>query len=701
MKNLIKFIFIFIFSVALNKNTTAQNMPFAFQAPLPTAHKYNDVQMIDANNAVAVGAMGAFIKSTDAGATWSYTWTKTHVNLFGVDFTDLNTGYAVGNSFSYSPYSVVKTMDGGQTWDTLNMGLGNDFYDVDFVSADTGWAVGIEGKIFYTSNGGNSWINQGITSTFTFNIIKMIDANIGYAAGANGLFYKTINGGLNWLNTGAGTNQNALAMFWRNQNEGWISFTSGIIKKTINGGQTWVNCSFTNGTYDVTSIHMKDSLNGIGATTQADIVRTSNGGQTWIGANNFGNQHIAVSFFGNQGVFVGYFACIQRSINGGTSILSVAGGYNYYNYNKIKFTDVNNGFCVGDGGKILKTSNGGLQWDILTPNVGSNLYDLDFINQNLGYLVGVNGTIKKTINGGTTFTNLTGVPSNTDLYSVSFVNATTGWVAGEGSAMYKTTNGGTSWVMQTLPSFISFVWQVGFVDANTGYATGGSNGNLFKTTDGGINWTTLGQNLLGLGSIKYFQFFSADTGYATTTQWKFLKTIDGGQTWNALANFCVGPPVMHFYNQNTGVISGDNTNFNCKMYKTIDGGLTWINTQVPFGPNVNGLFMTDTNSVYMCGDDGSIANFGTIGGVTTAIKNVNNMEVIIYPNPTSSILNIDLKNNIQNAQIEIINSHGQLILKEAISAKKTELNISHLSNGLYFLKIINANHIATQKLLKQ
>ncbi len=109
MKKRIQFIFILSILNISSLKLHAQNMPFGFQTPLPTAHKYNDVQMLDANTAVAVGASGTFIKSTDAGATWTYTWTKTHVDLLGVDFPDMNTGYAVGNPNSYSPYTVVKT----------------------------------------------------------------------------------------------------------------------------------------------------------------------------------------------------------------------------------------------------------------------------------------------------------------------------------------------------------------------------------------------------------------------------------------------------------------------------------------------------------------------------------------------------------------------------------------------------------------
>jgi photosystem II stability/assembly factor-like uncharacterized protein len=703
MKKLIKTSLSLSLALLTHMNNYAQNMPFGFQTPLPTAHKYNDVQMIDVNTAVAVGTAGTFIKSTDAGVTWSYVWTKTHVDLLGIDFPTMNTGYAVGNANSYSPYTIVKSTDAGQTWDTLNMGNNLDFNDVDFVSADTGWAVGVLGNIYKTNDGGITWVNQGITSTSAFTVIKMINGNIGYIAGENGMFYKTTDGGTSWNNLGAGTSQTALAMFWRNSNEGWISFTTGLMKKTVNGGQTWINCSFTNGPFSVTSIHMKDSLNGVGATNQADIVRTDDGGLTWDGDNNFGNQHIAVSFYGNQnGVWVGYYGCIQRSNDGGATLLDVTGGFNYYHYNKIKFTNPLVGYCVGEGGKVLKTNNAGQQWNELSANTGAELNDLYFINNNLGFVVGNGGIIRKTTSGGATWNNITGIPNNTDLYSVCFIDQNTGWVAGESGAMYKTTNGGTSWTQQTLPNFVTFVNQVYFVDANIGYATGASNGGLFKTTDGGTNWISQTQNMLQLGSIANFQFFTADTGYATTSQWNFIKTTDGGATWTQLANFCVGVPVMHFFNQNFGVISGDNTNYDCKMYTTSDGGLTWQNTHVPFGPNTNSVFMTDTNSIYMCGDDGSIANFGGIGGITTstkAILNSENNEISIYPNPASTSLFINFKTLSTTSYIEIINVQGQSIFREKTNDKYAFVNLSDYARGIYFVKVANETSILSKKII--
>jgi photosystem II stability/assembly factor-like uncharacterized protein len=345
---------------------------------------------------------------------------------------------------------------------------------------------------------------------------------------------------------------------------------------------------------------------------------------------------------------------------------------------------------VGEAGNVLKTTNGGQQWNTISANTSAELDDLFFVNQNTGYLVGLNGVIRKTVNGGTSFTNITGIPTNTNLYSVHFINQNTGWIAGQASAMYKTTNGGTSWTQQTLPNYTFIVRQVSFVDANVGYATGASNGNLFRTTDGGNTWTSLPQNMSFLGTVVNFQFFSADTGVATTSSWKFLKTTDGGATWNQLASFCVGPPVLHFINENVGVISGDNSNYDCKMYTTIDGGLNWSNTHVPFGPNTNSVFMTDTNSIYMCGDDGSIANFGGIGGITTGIKNINefeNIDVKIYPNPTQELLFIE---GAFQKTLVIQNILGEVIFSKINCSANEEFDTANLSNGIYII-FVNGN----------
>lgn len=161
---------------------------------------------------------------------------------------------------------------------------------------------------------------------------------------------------------------------------------------------------------------------------------------------------------------------------------------------------------------------------------------------------------------------------------------------------------------------------------------------------------------------------------------------------------------MHFYDENYGVIGGDNGNFNCKMYQTNDGGLTWSNTQVPFAPNINALYMTDTNSVYIAGDDGSIANFGGIGGITTTINEATifeNNQINIYPNPASTQITIELLSPAKNTSIEIIDMQGKIVLSKNTNSHKTAINIEQLSKGFYFVRINNSNQTQIEKFIKQ
>jgi photosystem II stability/assembly factor-like uncharacterized protein len=54
----------------------------------------------------------------------------------------------------------------------------------------------------------------------------------------------------------------------------------------------------------------------------------------------------------------------------------------------IKFTDANTGYTVGDGGTILKTTNGGTNWVALLNGISNGLKSVYFTNANKGYAVG-------------------------------------------------------------------------------------------------------------------------------------------------------------------------------------------------------------------------------------------------------------------------------------------------------------------------
>ena len=70
----------------------------------------------------------------------------------------------------------------------------------------------------------------------------------------------------------------------------------------------------------------------------------------------------------------------------------------------------------------------------------------------------------------------------------------------------------------------------------------------------------------------------------------------------------------------------------------------------------------------------------------------------VYPNPTNDLINITISDSDKNFQIELMDLSGQLIL---IESNKNELNLNHLSNGVYLLKIsLEDQVIATERIIK-
>jgi photosystem II stability/assembly factor-like uncharacterized protein len=69
--------------------------------------------------------------------------------LFGVSFTDANTGTVVG-----AVGTILRAIDGGTTWTLRNSGTHDVLYGVSVPDADTCTAVGVWGAILRTTTGG-------------------------------------------------------------------------------------------------------------------------------------------------------------------------------------------------------------------------------------------------------------------------------------------------------------------------------------------------------------------------------------------------------------------------------------------------------------------------------------------------------------------------------------------------------------------
>jgi Leucine-rich repeat (LRR) protein len=70
----------------------------------------------------------------------------------------------------------------------------------------------------------------------------------------------------------------------------------------------------------------------------------------------------------------------------------------------------------------------------------------------------------------------------------------------------------------------------------------------------------------------------------------------------------------------------------------------------------------------------------------------------IYPNPSDGIISIEIE-NINNATIEIYNVSGRLAYSRELNSKIEKIDISGLSEGMYFVKVGQEHNVSIDKLI--
>jgi photosystem II stability/assembly factor-like uncharacterized protein len=285
----------------------------------------------------------------------------------------------------------------------------------------------------------------------------------------------------------------------------------------------------------------------------------------------------------------------------GTLIKTTDGGNNWNRVytgvwdalNSVYFTDSYNGYIAGDSGIVLKTTDAGNHWNPLASGTIQTLYSVIFVNNNIGYAVGDSGTILKTIDNGQHWNTQTSHVLN-NLFSVSFVNGNVGMIAGSGGVMLKTIDGGTTWTTLTSVTTTNLN-AIQMLNENNVFVAG--NGGLFlKTVNGGNNFTSTNVSTTDYYDIK---FLNPDTGFMVGTY--IEKTTDGGNTWSTLGS---GPGARSLF------ISSLSNNFiYCvgnfgSLFVSANGGTTFSSklSYIQTYWSVNdfaALYFTDTNTGYI------------------------------------------------------------------------------------------------------
>jgi photosystem II stability/assembly factor-like uncharacterized protein len=213
------------------------------QSPQGNTLRY--VKMWDANNWYAVGYGATFMKTSNAGATWTVQnniWMGTSGDYdlaYDAFFVNQNTGWMSGNSGK-----IVKTTNAGATWDTAGFfgATSATWYGLDFLDANTGFACGTtSGLITKTTDGGATWNQLGTPPSATYYNIYAKDVNNIIATTTTGNIRRTTDGGTTWSTVSTGTSATIYRVNFLDANTGYVCGSSTAIRFTTDFGATWTS----------------------------------------------------------------------------------------------------------------------------------------------------------------------------------------------------------------------------------------------------------------------------------------------------------------------------------------------------------------------------------------------------------------------------------------------------------------------------
>ncbi|MEO8150482.1 MAG: YCF48-related protein [Bacteroidia bacterium] len=162
-----------------------------------------------------------------------------------------------------------------------------------------------------------------------------------------------------------------------------------------------------------------------------------------------------------------------------------------------------------------------------------------------------------------------------DIY---FVNPDVGWAVNGDGQIFKTADGGTNWTLQLSTS--DYFRSVEFLNADTGFA-GTLSQEFYQTTDGGTTWINIDsvftQSVNGICGMSHVgnNIYAVGIWYQPA---QFLKSTDAGQTWSVINMSTHARALVDawFINTDTGFVSGQEAVTGMGVIlKTTDGGITW------------------------------------------------------------------------------------------------------------------------------
>lgn len=227
-------------------------------------------------------------------------------------------------------------------------------------------------------------------------------------------------------------------------------------------------------------------------------------------------------------------------------------------------------------------------------------------------------------------------------------------------------------------------------------------GAIYRTTDGGLNWSQVhSDTATGFSDVD---FVNDQVGAATRNDGAILRTTNGGTTWLPATVNLPAPIVMTsltFRPDGTGFATGYRTDgLSGYVFISTDGGATWFENYNTSGLNsarrlYDVSFFDDAHG-YTCGQ---IRPLRTTG-IVTSVKEEQAAQVRLHPNPAMDEVTIDIGDGA-GGQVEIVDAAGRSVLSVLASGRTVRADVGGLSPGCYVVRVVGSGLPSGTLLLKR
>lgn len=564
--------------------------------------------------------------------------------------------------------AVHRSIDGGDTWQLLGAGNGlpapnaqtgriglaisESNPDVVYARYTTNQITNVFDAIYKSTDGGDNWFE------ISTGAISNVDSSFGWFFGnirvnpddPDDLFvlgqtlWRTFNSGSNWQQvTGMHVDHHGME-YSRTDNDFIVAGNDGGVYLSENGGTTWNKFETIPITqfYNI-EVDFSQPERLYGGTQDNNTIRTLSGNlDDWApiwGGDGF---HVNVDPDDNNFVYAeAQFGNLGRSTDGGFNFQSALDGIAGGDRNNWNTPVVLSNFDPATayyGTNRLYSSDRAVFWTAISPDLTDGLHP----------------------SGSLSYGTLTAIAS-------SYLNLNTIYTGSDDGNVHVTFDGGTNWtdISAGLPDRYVTSIAISPTDDNTAYITFSGFGvldydpHVFKTVDGGQNWTDISSNLPSIPANDIL-IGPNDWLVLATDLNVWFSTNDGG-SWNILGN-----------NLPFSIMR------DLKYHSPTD--MLYVGT---FGRSMHSIELTPAVL--------RVEDFGLVSE-----------NIVVYPVPATDHLSV-VGNFSSEGSITLFDITGkqvkQLFMGNLSEVNNTTLSVAEVPSGIYFVRITSEGQSITKKVI--